>query len=159
MIEIIEADSSQVEIMRGLFREYADWLKVDLCFQDFERELRELPGEYAPPSGCLLLAMEESEAVGCIALRKITDDTCEMKRLYVRKIARGRGLGRRLCERLMSAARAKGYAKMRLDTLPSMREAISLYRSFGAREIEPYRYNPVGGALFFEIKLETSNEK
>lgn len=157
MIEIIEADASHVEIVRALFREYADWLKVDLCFQNFEQELAALPGDYAPPDGCILLAVENQELLGCIALRKITNETCEMKRLYVRSEARGKGLGRKLCERLMSEARAKGYAKMRLDTLPQMTEAIALYRSFGAREIEPYRYNPVGGALFFEITLKTSN--
>jgi ribosomal protein S18 acetylase RimI-like enzyme len=137
----------------ALFREYAAGLGFDLAFQGFEAELAELPGEYAPPGGALLLARDEASALGCVALRRIDATTCEMKRLYVRSGGRGSGLGRRLAEAILDEARRKQYRFMRLDTVPSMANAIALYRRIGFREIEPYRFNPIEGALYMEVTL------
>ena len=142
-----------IERARSLFREYETSLGVDLCFQGFEQELAGLPGAYAPPSGRLLLAVDDDRPAGCIALRPLGADGCEMKRLYVRPEFRGRRVGRLLAERVLAEARAIGYAGMRLDTLPSMKEAIPLYRSLGFAEIAPYYANPVPGALFMERAL------
>ena len=153
MIALRPAASADLDVVRGLFNDYAAALGVDLCFQGFERELAELPGDYAPPQGRLLLAWDSDEAVGCVALRRLEDGACEMKRLYVRRTSRGSGLGRRMAEALIAEARAIGYARMRLDTLPSMGEAIALYRSLGFEPIAPYRVNPVPGALFLELAL------
>jgi len=140
---------------RELFREYADGLGLDLGFQDFERELRDLPGEYAPPRGALFLAESDTDSyLGCVALRPLDGATAEMKRLYVRSAGRGHGLGRRLARQAIEEARRLGYRALRLDTLPSMTEAIALYRELGFREIAAYRHNPVPGALFFERPLE-----
>lgn len=141
------------DAVRALFREYADSLGIDLGFQGFEAELAALPGKYAPPGGRLLLAWRDDEAVGCAALRPIDAQTCEMKRLYVRPAARGERLGRRLAERICEEARQAGYARIRLDTLPSMAPAQQLYRALGFRPIEPYVYNPVAGARFMELDL------
>ena len=145
----------EIEIARGLFNEYAARLNIDLCFQNFDQEVAGLPGNYAPPSGRLLLAIEGKQIAGCIALRSSGDGDCEMKRLYVRPEFRGQGLGKKLVTTLLDAAREIGYQRMRLDTLPgAMDEAIALYRSFGFREIAPYYHNPVQGALFMELLLQ-----
>lgn len=141
------------DAVRPLLREYADSLGFPLDFQDFERELAQLPGDYAPPRGLLLLARVNDEDAGCVALRPLGGDTCEMKRLYVRAEHRGAGLGRLLAEAVVAEARGLGYARMRLDTVPGMESAQSLYRRLGFTEIEPYTANPVDGARFLELVL------
>jgi GNAT superfamily N-acetyltransferase len=142
-------DMSDVEDARALFREYAASLPFDLDFQDFDRELAELPGAYAPPRGALLLA----RGAGCVGLRPIDETTCEMKRLYVRPSTRGTGLGRTLAEAIIEEARRLGYARMRLDTVAAMDAAQFLYERLGFREIPAYRPNPIAGARFLELEL------
>jgi putative acetyltransferase len=142
------------ETVRRLFLEYADGLGFDLCFQGFDQELETLPGRYAPPSGCVLLARVGSEALGCVALRGIEPGVAEMKRLYVRPGGRGAGVGRALAERVLAEARSAGYERIRLDTVePLMTAAISLYRGLGFVEIPPYAENPVDGVLYLECDL------
>ena len=137
-----------------LFAEYGASLGVDLEFQDFGQELAGLPGAYAPPAGRLFLATDGLEPGGCVALRSLGAGLCEMKRLYVRPAARGVRLGRRLAETVIREARAIGYARMRLDTLPSMKEAFALYQTLGFREIAPYYDNPIVGTRFMELDLQ-----
>jgi putative acetyltransferase len=150
----IVTSKDEMGAVRALFQEYAASLGFNLCFQNFEQELANLPGAYAPPSGCLLLATSGNEPAGCVALKKSADGVCEMKRLYVRSSTRGTGLGRALAERIVGEARQLGYKAMRLDTVPSvMGSAVALYRSLGFREIPPYCFNPVPGALFLELPL------
>lgn len=140
-------------VVRRLFRDYADDIGVDLCFQGFEQELAGLPGRYAPPDGRLLLARQGREPAGCVALRKLDEGICEMKRLYVRPAFRGEGLGRELASALIGAAREAGYEWMRLDTLATMKPAISLYESLGFKRTSPYCHNPIADAVFMELKL------
>lgn len=152
------ATATDMHDVRTLFREYATWLGVDLCFQGFEQELEALPGRYAPPSGRLLLAElwdgNVGRVAGAIALRDLGDGVCEMKRLYVREFARGHGAGRALTQRLLAEARATGYRAMRLDTLPSMMaSANALYESLGFRDIAAYYANPVPGVRYLECDL------
>jgi GNAT superfamily N-acetyltransferase len=146
--------ADQVEDIRRLFREYESWLGLSLCFQGFEEELQTLPGKYAEPEGRLFIAYVDDEPAGCIGLRKLEDGICEMKRLYLRPVARGHGLGNALIERLITVAKEVGYKKMRLDTFPpKMGKAVGLYESHGFRTIEPYYDNPHGGTLFMELDL------
>ena len=142
-------DVAGLEEVRALFGEYAASLPFALDFQDFDRELAELPGAYAPPRGALLLA----RGAGCVGLRPIDETTCEMKRLYVQSSARGTGLGRRLAEAAISEARRIGYERMRLDTVAGMDSAQALYERLGFHEIPPYRPNPIPGARFLELQL------
>lgn len=155
MKEIVAVTTNQeIETTRQLFREYEAWLDMDLCFQSFEEEMQNLPGKYSPPDGRLYLANINHEAVGCIALRKIGDGICEMKRLFLRDAARGHGLGKELIEKIIADAREIGYAIMRLDTYPpKMGKAVSLYESHGFRAIEPYYDNPHEGVLYMELDL------
>jgi ribosomal protein S18 acetylase RimI-like enzyme len=154
MMELAQAETpEQMEEVRRLLREYEASLGVSLCFQGFERELAALPGEYVPPGGQLLLALEAGQAVGCVALRGLDDETCEMKRLYLQPEFRGRGVGRWLAVAIINGAQRIGYKKMRLDTLDAMREARGLYESLGFKRIEPYCHNPIPGAVFMELKL------
>ena len=138
---------------RRLFREYEASLDVDLLYQGFERELAELPGAYEPPRGRLLLAVDDSAPAGCVAIRPLVGDVCEMKRLYVRPAARGKRVGRLLAEAVIGEARSIGYSRMRLDTLPSMKDAQALYRELGFVEIAPYYASPVAGTRFMELAL------
>ena len=152
-MRIVPAAADQIPVIRKLFVEYADSLGFSLCFQNFEQELAELPGGYSPPEGRLLLAWEGTEAAGCVALRKLDEGICEMKRLYVRPDFRRNGVGCALARAIIEAAAEIGYERMRLDTLASMQEAIALYTSLGFRRIEPYYNNPVESAVFMELML------
>jgi putative acetyltransferase len=156
MVTIVDATTAVDEVLmvRCLFEEYAASLGIDLCFQGFEQELAGLPGSYAPPQGRLLLARQDGQMAGCIALRPLEPGACEMKRLYVRPAFRTHGIGRVLVDRLIQEARHAGYRQMRLDTLPSMATALALYRRLGFREIAPYYKNPVEGAVFLELPLD-----
>jgi ribosomal protein S18 acetylase RimI-like enzyme len=153
-IAIVRASApDEIATARELFKEYEASLGIELSFQNFAREVAELPGAYAPPSGRLFLATDGVDHVGCVALRRLADGICEMKRLYVRPTARGSRLGRRLAETAIRTAREIGYTRMRLDTLPSMKEAFALYQTLGFREIPPYCDNPIVGTHFMELDL------
>jgi GNAT superfamily N-acetyltransferase len=147
-------DSHGLQAVLALFREYADSLGIDLGFQHFAEELAELPGKYGAPAGCLLLAMVNDKPAGCVALRRLADGVCEMKRLYLRPSYRNIGLGRTLAERIIQEARDLGYVHMRLDTIPSiMGKAVSMYRAIGFEVIPPYCENPIPGAVCMELSL------
>lgn len=148
----------QLAATRLIFQEYADQLGVDLCFQNFEAELAGLPGDYAPPQGCLLLALVDGEIAGCCAMRPLETvdypNACEMKRLYVRRGFRGLGLGRQLAEAVLDAARIAGYHSVLLDTLNDMEAARALYEDLGFKDIPPYYHNPIAGAHYLKADLQ-----
>ncbi len=153
-LTIIQAETHEhIEIIRLLFLEYAQSLNFDLCFQGFDEELAGLPGEYAPPDGQLLLARYNDKVAGCVGLRKVADGVCEMKRLWVRPEFRGKKIGRKLAEEIISEARQIGYRIMKLDTIDTMKEAMAMYKSMGFSETSAYRYNPIEGATYLELKL------
>ena len=144
----------QIAQARELFLEYAQSLGFSLCFQNFDKELADLPGDYAPPDGRLLLAEFEGQIAGCVALHKLEAVICEMKRLYLRAEFRGKGLGRAMADRIIAEARTMGYQRMRLDTVePVMKDAVAMYRRIGFREIAPYCKNPMAGVLYMELQL------
>lgn len=153
-IEIVTTGPN-LDHVRSLFKEYADWLKVDLSFQDFDRELRELPGDYVAPDGTLLLSTHETEPAGCVAVRRWDSHTAEIKRLYVRPQFQGRGYGLLLAQHAVHWARDAGYARMLLDTMPQMAQAQRLYERLGFRDVKPYRFNPVEGTRFMALVLRT----
>jgi ribosomal protein S18 acetylase RimI-like enzyme len=155
-LQIFQATKAdELEQARILFREYEISLDFELDFQDFETELASLPGKYGPPSGRLLLARIHGQSTGCVGLRKLFHKTCEMKRLYVKDTFKGMGIGRVLAETVIEEACAIGYTHIRLDTVPSMNRARSLYESLGFMQIEPYCNNPIPGAIFLELDLLT----
>jgi putative acetyltransferase len=142
---------------RALFEEYGASLGFSLCFQSFDKELAGLPGDYAPPSGRLLLAYVDQQPAGCVALHRYEADAAEMKRLYVRPEFRGHNLGRELIDRLVAEAQTIGYTSIRLDTVPSvMAKAVELYREYGFRQIAPYRPNPMEGAVYMELYISAT---
>jgi putative acetyltransferase len=154
---IVPRSANELDEARAIFREYAQGLGVDLCFQQFEEELAGLPGDYAAPRGALLLARVDGELAGCCALRPLDaadyPNASEMKRLYVRKAFRGFGLGRQLAEAVLDAARQAGYACVLLDTLDDMEAARALYEDLGFAEIPPYYHNPIAGAHYLKAQL------
>jgi len=151
---IVEAHApADYQAGRALFIEYAEQLGISLCFQNFSHELDHLPEMYGPPAGCLLLGRAEGEAVACVGVRRLSDEVCEMKRLYVRSGQRRTGLGRQLAAASVAAARARGYRRMVLDTLASMTPARRLYASLGFRETTPYYANPLPEVVYMELDL------
>jgi carbonic anhydrase len=154
-IEIVEAiDPEDISEIRRLFRAYADWLNVDLCFQGFDDELASLPGKYAAPHGRLLLAKVGGEVAGCVAVRPLEGDICEMKRLWVEPGFLGLGLGRMLADAIIEAGRELGYKAMRLDTMPErLKAAGHIYETLGFKEIPDYYHNPLDGVVMFELEL------
>jgi putative acetyltransferase len=152
-LDYVKYSIGELEEVRNIFIEYAEFLQVDLCFQDFEKELQTLHQVYAQPKGCIILAKEEGNVVGCVALKPIGDGVCEMKRLYIRPIARGKSFGKILVEELIDFAKNAEYKTMKLDTLTTLTHAVKLYRSIGFIETKPYVYNPLNEVLYFELTL------
>lgn len=147
---------NELPVIKELFQEYADSLSFELDFQDFKEELESLPGKYAPPLGSILVAKENGDTVGCVAVRPLGEEACEMKRLYVKPSHRGRGIGRELALAIIEEAKRLGYKVIRLDTVVAMKEASALYQALGFRQIDAYCYNPLPGAMYFELKLAES---
>ena len=152
-VRIVDAEGASLAVARALVREYAEWLAIDLEYQDFERELALFPGDYVPPYGALLLAQAGSDIAGCVALRRLEPRICEMKRLWVRSNFQGLGIGRALAVAVLERATQLGYERMRLDTLPRMAAALALYRDLGFREIPAYYPSPVPGTIYLEKAL------
>jgi ribosomal protein S18 acetylase RimI-like enzyme len=159
-VEIISVEGgSLLKVARRLFEEYAASLDFDLGFQDFKDELDRLPGKYAPPDGCILLALVDGQTAGCVALRPFSDGISEMKRLYVKPEYRKHRIGSRLAIAVIDRARSRGYTCMRLDTVPAMKPARALYTALGFKEIPPYRFNPIAGATYMECELKESQDR
>lgn len=155
MLTLKESESAkEIEIIKELFLEYANWLDFPLCFQGFDEELAALPGRYSKPDGRLYIAYWDNKPAGCIGLRKLSDGICEMKRLYVRPEFRGKNIGKRLVERIIEDAQIEGYLFMRLDTIKEkMGNAVEIYENYGFKEIEAYYANPDPHTLYMEIDL------
>jgi ribosomal protein S18 acetylase RimI-like enzyme len=154
MAEIVRANTDElIAEAKKLFLEYAESLGFDLCFQNFDTELDSFPVQYSPPRGDLFLALSEGQPIGCVGVRFFEEGTCETKRLYVKPNFRGNNAGTELSKAAIKAGKALGYERMRLDTLPSMEIANRLYKSLGFVEIEPYRHNPLEGAIYLELNL------
>ena len=147
------ATGADIPHVREMLREYVEWIGLDLAFQEIDAELSGLPGEYAPPRGALFVAVEGERHLGMIALRPLDGSIAEMKRLYVRPEARGRGLARRLIARLCDEGKRLNYTELRLDTLPKMGEAQALYETYGFVDIEPYYETPIAGTRFMAKKI------
>lgn len=159
LLRIIKACSPEhLEWIKTLFREYVGFLGNDLSFQNFEQELARLPGYYGPPAGDLLLALYNGKPAGCVAVRRITSEICEMKRLFVRPEYRKYGIGKALALEIIASSRRLGYQKMRLDSLTTLADAVKLYRKLGFYEIEAYCHNPLAGAVFMELDLENKED-
>jgi len=157
MIELLEIESKQdYNLAAELFKEYVSQLGIDLSFQNFNKELENIAIEYGRPEGTIFIAYNNKEPVGCFGVRKLDDSMCELKRMYVRESARGLGVGKQLLDKSIEVGKLLGYSKMRLDTLDTMHAAMSLYRKAGFYEIEPYRFNPLQGARYFEIDLDAT---
>ena len=157
MIKVIEPTTAEhLGVARDLFEEYAQLLGVDLGFQEFKEELDNLPGKYAPPGGALYRAVGERGPVGCVALRKLADDVCEMKRLFVKHAFQRMGIGEMLARRIIEEAKTLGYPIMRLDTLDRLHAAMRLYERLGFKRVEPYYYNPLSGVVYWELNLTQS---
>lgn len=150
----IEPAYERLEEIKALFQEYTNSLGFDLAFQNYEEEYHSLPGKYAPPKGRLYVLVCEGAAVGCIALKPLKENICEMKRLYIKKAYRHYHLGEELAKKVIEAAREIGYEKMYLDTMSFMKSAIGLYQKLGFERTEPYYHNPMEGVLYFQLKLK-----
>lgn len=155
MIELIEVKSNEgYELAKELFKEYSSKIGVDLSFQNFEQELLNIKSQYARPKGIIYIAYNnKEESIGCFGIRAFDDSVCELKRMYLKNAYRGLGIGKKLLEKSIEVAKELDYQKMRLDTLPTMHSAISLYEKMGFYEIDPYRFNPIEGTKYFEIAL------
>jgi putative acetyltransferase len=153
-MQITEAKSkAEIEQARNLFREYQAFLNIDLCFQDFEQELASLPGKYAQPSGAILLARVDGELAGCVAVRPIEGDVCEMKRLYVKDKFRGLAIGKKLAQAIIEKAKQRNYKTMRLDTLERLETAMAIYQKLGFKRIEPYYANPLNEVAYWQLEM------
>lgn len=154
ILQEVESDGDY-EVAIKLFEEYASQIGVDLSFQNFNDEIRDIKNQYSRPDGLIFLVFnDQNDPVGCFGIRKFEEGIGELKRMYLKDEARGQGLGKRMLKDAVKAGKALGYLKMRLDTLPSMNAAIGLYKSLGFYEIDAYRYNPISGTKYFEISLK-----
>jgi len=152
ILKIAETEE-EYEDAKTLFLEYAKSLNFDLCFQNFDKEISDLKSEYTGNGGCKLLCYDENNLAGCVGLRRFENKICEMKRLYLRDEFRGKGIGKALVDRIISISKEYGYERMRLDTIYTMKEAISIYKKIGFEEIKPYRVNPIEGVIYLELFL------
>lgn len=149
-MNIIEADYADLAQIAEMFREYQQLIGVDLCFQGFEEELANMPGKYAPPTGAIFIAVDEADLIGCVAIRPLSQQQAELKRLYVKPAWHGQGIGKQLFESAMTRAQSIGYDSIVLDTLESMQSARRLYQTYGFREIDCYYHNPDPSAKYYQ---------